>query len=175
MSEQQPVDTTVLTHLFEHHTWANLRLLDFCAGLSDEQLAASAVGGYGSLRATLAHLVSAETDYVCRVTGAAFPDWMAERRWPGFDGLRAAAAASGEALGQLARRAGADDTVRETDAEQGQWVEYPLSWLLVQAINHATEHRAQVAAIITQFGLEPPVMDGWTAMEARGAFREGAL
>ena len=41
-----------------------------------------------------------------------------------------------------------------------------LAWLLlVQAINHATEHRTQVAAILTQLGIEPPGMDGWTYHE----------
>ncbi len=31
-------DTSVLTSLFGHNAWANLKLLDFCEGLSDEQL-----------------------------------------------------------------------------------------------------------------------------------------
>jgi uncharacterized damage-inducible protein DinB len=41
----------------------------------------------------------------------------------------------------------------------------PVWLLLLQAINHATEHRAQVAAILTQQGIEPPGMDGWTYHE----------
>ena len=38
----------------------------------------------------------------------------------------------------------------------------PVGILLIQAINHATEHRAQVATILTQQGSTPPEMDGWT-------------
>jgi uncharacterized damage-inducible protein DinB len=36
------------------------------------------------------------------------------------------------------------------------------SLLLLQAVNHGTEHRSQIATILTQLGVEPPEMDGWT-------------
>jgi uncharacterized damage-inducible protein DinB len=38
----------------------------------------------------------------------------------------------------------------------------PVSLFLLQAVNHGTEHRSQVATILTQLGVEPPEMDGWT-------------
>jgi uncharacterized damage-inducible protein DinB len=44
----------------------------------------------------------------------------------------------------------------------------PVSLYLLQAINHSTEHRAQVATILTQLGVEPPAMDGWTYFLASG-------
>ena len=47
----------LLVTLYEHNTRANLRLLDFCAGLSDEQLDASAPGTFGRVRDTLVHIV----------------------------------------------------------------------------------------------------------------------
>ena len=37
----------------------------------------------------------------------------------------------------------------------------PASVILVQAINHATEHRAHATTILTQLGIEPPAIDGW--------------
>ena len=37
----------------------------------------------------------------------------------------------------------------------------PVSLFLLQAVNHGTEHRSQVATILTQLGVEPPEMDGW--------------
>jgi uncharacterized damage-inducible protein DinB len=37
----------------------------------------------------------------------------------------------------------------------------PASIILIQAINHATEHRAHVMTIITQMGIEPPDVSGW--------------
>ena len=38
----------------------------------------------------------------------------------------------------------------------------PVPLFLLQAVNHGTEHRSQVATIMTQLGVEPPEMDGWT-------------
>jgi uncharacterized damage-inducible protein DinB len=46
-----------LTTLFRHHLWANLRLFERCAGLTNEQLDAPVVGTYGSIRDTLQHIV----------------------------------------------------------------------------------------------------------------------
>jgi uncharacterized damage-inducible protein DinB len=46
----------------------------------------------------------------------------------------------------------------------------PVSLFLLQAVNHGTEHRSQVATILTQLGVEPPNMDGWTYIEASGQF-----
>ena len=34
--------------------------------------------------------------------------------------------------------------------------------LLTQAINHATEHRAQIMTILTQLGIQPPNLDSWS-------------
>lgn len=176
MSGNQPVDTSVrtgtLASLFRHNTWASLRLLDFCGGLDDEQLRATAAGAYGSLRMTLSHMIGAEVDYVGRATGKTPGKPFPTDRHLAFDELREMVRWTGEALSQLALTAPANAIVREEDTEQGVGVEYPLADLLVQAVNHATEHRQQISAIITQLGLEPPVMDAWTWMEETGTFRE---
>lgn len=44
--------------------------------------------------------------------------------------------------------------------------------VLVQAINHATEHRAQIMTTLTQAGVEPPSLDGWTYGEEGGQIPE---
>ena len=48
---------SLLVMFYEHNTWANLRLLDFCAGLSDAQWDASASGTFGRVRDTVVHIV----------------------------------------------------------------------------------------------------------------------
>ena len=37
---------------------------------------------------------------------------------------------------------------------------------LTQVINHATEHRAQIMAILTHLGIQPPELDSWGYFEA---------
>ena len=43
----------------------------------------------------------------------------------------------------------------------------PVWVLLAQALTHATEHRTQIAAILTQQGIDPPGMDVWSYHEDR--------
>jgi uncharacterized damage-inducible protein DinB len=167
----RPGDTSVLTSLFRHNLWANLRLLDFCAGLSDAQLETGMVGAYGSIRKTLLHLVRAETGYVRRSTGKAFGPPLQLDHFPGFDALKDAARWAGDELAKLALSTRTEDLIRESPPNESA-VEYPVSGLLLQAINHSTEHRTQVSAIITQLGLEPPEMDGWTYMWETGEGRD---
>jgi len=153
-----PTDT--LTTLFRHNRWANLRLLERCAGLSDEQLDATLLGTFGSIRDTLQHIVTAERSYLSRIsTGQPYrhpkdapPLTLAEMaEW---------ARTSGAGLIEWALKVQAGDTV-QVDWD-GAPRAVPKTILLTQAINHATEHRAQVMAILTQLGIEPPELDGWS-------------
>ncbi len=172
MTEDRPGNSRVLIALFRHNTWANLRLLDFCARLSDEQLDTGGVGVYGTISATLLHIVRAEVGYVHRVNGKWPAEEVPEDPFPGFRVLKDTVRWSGEELPQLALAARAETLVRETEPGDPVGYEFPLSGLLFQAINHATEHRAQISAIITQLGIEPPEMDGWVYMEETGQAHE---
>ncbi len=37
---------------------------------------------------------------------------------------------------------------------------------MVQAINHATEHREQISSMLSALGVTPPELDGWAYGEA---------
>ena len=71
------------------------------------------------------------------------------------DSLRA----SGSGLIEWAPKVRPDETV-QVDWE-GTPRDVPKTVILTQAIDHATEHRAQVMAILTQLGIQPPELDGW--------------
>ena len=170
MPETEPGDSSVLTTLFAHNTWANLKLLDFCERLSDEQLDTTAIGGYGSIRDTLWHIVGAEVSYVERVNGRLPPNPPPQGQFPGFAVMKDAARWTGDELLQLAISARKDTSVRQRPPRQ--LIEYKLASLIAQAINHSTEHRAQISAIITQLGIEPPDMSGWQYMDEIGELQE---
>lgn len=163
-------DTSVLTTLFAHNAWANLKLLDFCETLSDVQLDATAIGGFGSIRDTLQHIVGAEVSYVERVNGKLPPNRPPPDGFPGFEVLKDAVRWAGDELLQLALSARQDTRVRQRPPRP--IIEYNLASLIVQAVGHSTEHRTQISAIITQLGLEPPDMSGWQYMDEIGDLRE---
>ena len=170
MAADQPVDTSVLAALFAHNAWANLKLLDFCAGLNDEQLDSTAVGGFGSIRATLQHIINSELSYVERVNGRLPAEPPRRDQFPSFALLKDAARWAADELLALAVAARQGERVRQRSPRMQ--VEYPLASLIAQALGHSTEHRAQIAAIITQLGLEPPDMSGWAYMEETGELIE---
>jgi uncharacterized damage-inducible protein DinB len=148
MQANERGDTSVLTTLFEHNAWANLKLLDFCAGLSDAQLDATAIGCFGSIRDTLVHIIDAEVSYVERVNGKLPPNPLSENQFPGFVVLKDAVHWAGDALLLLALSARQDTNVRQRPPRRRY--EYKLATLMIQAVTHSTEHRTQISAIITQ-------------------------
>lgn len=170
MRENEQGDTSVLTTMFKHNVWANLKLLDFCAALSDEQLDATAIGCFGSIRDTLQHIVSAEVSYVERVNARLPAKPFSSDQFPGFDQLKDAAHWASDELLQLALSARKDTIVRQRPPRM--LIEYKLASLIVQAISHSTEHRTQISAIITQLGMEPPDMSGWQYMDETGELQE---
>jgi uncharacterized damage-inducible protein DinB len=168
--EPEQAGHSVLAATFEYNAWANLRLLDYCDGLSDEQLDSSAVGGYGTIRDTLKHMVYAEVDYVTRVNGKEPADPPPWKEFPGFDVLRAGVRWANEELLRLALSAESDTMVVEVFPEGT--VKFRLADLMVQAPSHAMEHRTQIASVITVLGMEPPDTSTWAWMEASGAWEE---
>lgn len=147
---------STLYELFRHGRWANQKILEACRDLTDAQRATSVVGTYGELGSTLTHLVRAESWYLQLVSG-----WQPPVRWgipgpfPGIDTLLERATFTGNRLAEIADTLDPDATV-DIDGDA-----IPVSGILVQAINHATEHRAHVATILTQLEIQPPEVDGW--------------
>jgi len=153
-----------LTELFRHNAWANERLFDACEGLTDAQLDATVAGTFGSISDTLAHIAGAQERIAAALAETEQVKVSRERDpFPGVAALRDRIRTSSAALVELAGRA--EDGATVTTMWRGEDYTLPVWLLLVQAINHATEHRTQVAAILTQQGSEPPGMDGWTYHE----------
>src|SRR4029453_15176144 len=96
MPDNEHADTSVLTALFAHNVWANLKLLDFCEHLSDAQLDATAIGCFGSIRDTLQHIISAEVSYVERVNGKLPAAPPPSDQFPGFAVLKDVARWAGD-------------------------------------------------------------------------------
>ena len=130
----------LLVEFFRHNAMMNGRLLDACRQLSPAQLGATATGTYGSIGATLVHIANAQEGYAARFLGTERPERLEE------SATQVAEEREVEVIG---------------DDPPGTW-RMPGPLLLLQAVNHGTEHRSQVATILTQLGIQPPEMDGWT-------------
>lgn len=155
-------DNRFLVELLRHMTWANSRMVAACKPLSAEQLAHEGVGTYGRLDQTLIHLARAQGGYLRRLT-----DWQPgeehrlelDEPFPGVNPIARHLEFTGERLVEVGRSAPADWML---DFEyEGVRQHLPAWVVLLQAAHHATEHRQQVATMLTAVGIEPPEPDLW--------------
>ena len=65
--------TTLIDRIYDHDRWASLALLDTCAALAPERLRLTTPGTYGTIHATLEHLVGARERYLAVLETGAFP------------------------------------------------------------------------------------------------------
>ena len=146
-----------LEKLFEHNNWANLRIIDICSTLSDEQLDSEPHSvTKGSIRRTLVHLVSSQYSYLRTLT---LPlEERLDAVTVDFAELKESVSKSGERL--LAFATGEQQPLKaQLQTRDGYFVE---PWvLMVQIINHATEHREQIKSMLSALGVTPPEIDGW--------------
>lgn len=147
----------VLVKVFEHNNWANRQIIQACSALSDEQLDAEPQSvTKGSIRKTLVHLVASQHGYLSLLT---MPADARRDPPPAFDELQESARISGEGLLALTRNESNNLPKTRLQTQDGYIVE---SWVvMVQAINHATEHREQIKSMLSALGVAPPDIDGW--------------
>ena len=154
-----------LVKLFEHNNWANMQIIQACSALSDEQLDAEPQSvTKGTIRRTLVHLVSSQQGYLRTLT---LPlEARLDAPTVAFAELQESASISGEGLLALAR--GEQKPLKsQLQTRDGYYVE---PWvLIVQIINHATEHREQICSMLSALGVTPPDLDGWSYGEVTNA------
>ena len=132
------MDTTILERIFEHNNWANALIIQACSTLDDEQLDAEPSSATkGTIRQTLAHLVNSEHNYLSDlVDPQARFNWQAP---PSITELRQVALTTGEKFLTLVKDASNPSLQTQVYTDDGYTIE---PWVIVlQAINHATEHR----------------------------------
>jgi uncharacterized damage-inducible protein DinB len=156
----------ILVEAFRYNRWANLHLLDVCAGLTDDQLQLSASGTYGTIAATLLHLVAAEQRYLRRF-GQGEPRINERDAFPGVMGLRDHAERSGDELIAVAGRINPEEAIEES--RDGGIYRLELGVVLLQAMHHGNDHRTHVCTILGHHGIEYGQMDVWGYGLATGA------
>jgi uncharacterized damage-inducible protein DinB len=156
-----------LEKLFEHNNWANLQIIQACSTLNDEQLDAEPQSAtQGSIRSTLFHLVTSQQGYL-RLLTLPLEERLEPVPTPPFAELQNLASSSGKALLALSQDESSKPMKGQLQTRDGFFVE---PWvIMVQIINHATEHREQIKSMLSALGVTPPDIDGWTYGEFTNA------
>ena len=147
--------------LYRFSAWATARILDHAARLRADELAKPSGASFGTVRETLVHIMAAQLIWLSRWQGTSptslldareFPDVASIRaRWRGIeaDTQRFVAGVTDADLAKVVE-------YRNTRGER--WA-YPLWQQLVHQVNHATQHRGEVAAALTELGHSPGDLD----------------
>jgi uncharacterized damage-inducible protein DinB len=150
---------SMVVDFLQYNRWANLQLIDVCAGLSSEQLDTRAAGVYGSIHDTLRHIIRAEASYYKRLTGVPLQPSFQWEQNPSLPEMRSYAEQVSSALVDAARQ------VQSSDLIDLEWDEQKYRFksvaLLIQVVNHGVEHRTNITTILAQLGIESPQIDGW--------------
>jgi len=148
--------------LFGYHYWATDRILSRLGCVSAEQFNAPSPAPHGSLRSTLLHTLGAETIWRQRMQEGLSPTSL-----PVFDDVqtpdevRSAWGAHREKM--RAYLTGLSDAdlkgmfrFRRTNGEE---LEFGLGPALAHVVNHGTQHRAEAALLLTEYGCSPGDLD----------------
>ncbi|MFI4968212.1 MAG: DinB family protein [Gammaproteobacteria bacterium] len=148
--------------LGRYHVWADRKLLESLAPISDVDYHSDQGLFFRSIHRTLNHLLLVDLLWHGRLTGSPFAvsgldqELVKERGRLEEELLRQAGVLRDLTAGLDEARIGKINTYFDTE---GNRRESPLALQLGHAFNHATHHRGQVTAVITRLGLEAPVLD----------------
>ncbi len=153
--------TDLIRTFYEYHTWANARILTACAGLTDAQFVASGSASFSSIRDTLVHTMWAQWNWLLRWRGEPNPSHFdpteyldvgaVRRRWDAIDSETHAFVVGIDeaALEAICRYVNSRD----------EPMAYPLWQQMLHQVNHGTQHRSEVAVLLTEYGHSPGWMD----------------
>ena len=156
-------DATLLRAL-RHNSWANLELVAFCARLSAEQLGWTTQGVYGSVHATLQHILGAETGYLHSLTGLEPPGGRLPESLVPLERLADIARSNAERIEKVV--AAETEPERKITRQSGAIV--PATIIVAQFIHHGSDHRAHIGSILGAHGVEGPNLDAWAFGRAIG-------
>jgi uncharacterized damage-inducible protein DinB len=164
--------------LFEYDRWANARVFDAVATLSDEQYARNLGGGHPSLRDTLVHFIGGEWIWLEYWRQGLATEEQVKALVEQRNALFAAARSGNVAAArerwdetekmQIAFIAGlAEEALHARIAFRGADIE--LAQFMLHLPIHSTYHRGQISLMLRQLGATPLATDFHVFLLERGS------
>jgi uncharacterized damage-inducible protein DinB len=148
---------------FAHYNaWANAKLYEACGKLSEAEYLKSRPSFFGSIHATLNHILVGDRAWMSRFTGGVSNiTALNQELYAEFTGLHVARQAEDALIISYVENL--------DDGTLMSWLEYTnmagedqadeISILLSHFFNHQTHHRGQVHALLSQTDVAPPSID----------------
>jgi uncharacterized damage-inducible protein DinB len=147
--------------LFQYNQWANARILDAAAHVTQEQFVAPASFPHGGLRNTLVHALSAEWIWRTRWDGSSPTSLLKPEQFPDFSSLHERWMEEETRLMNFVNeireeRLNSTFDYRNTSGKPFTKVVWHV---MAHVVNHGTQHRTEAAAMLTEFGHSPGDID----------------
>ena len=153
------MDTNSLLAFVRFHAWANQRIIETAAGLSDDEFRGPAPLDHGTVMQTLRHLVDVDWSWREFCTGNDVGETYLWDRVP-LEDLASIEAFSTEEDARLLQYVGSLD---EASLAESLALDDEMSvprWLIVaHVVNHGTQHRSELARYLTDCGHSPGELD----------------
>ena len=169
--------TPAMLRQLRHDVWATEKLVAACRSLTSGQLELTVPGTYGTIRRTLAHIVTADEGYLTRLLGKLLHD-------PPFrldhdvtlEETASHVAHVQDGVERLFAKGepDADRLTLDTPLRRPGDPRFEMNvWApLTQLVHHGSDHRAQIGTILGANGLETPDVQVWPYAMELGASRE---
>jgi uncharacterized damage-inducible protein DinB len=147
--------------LFRYNQWANAKIWNAAANVTQEQYLAPASFPHGGLRGTLVHLLSAEWIWRTRWEGSSPTAVLKAEEFPTLESLRVRWAQEDQRLMTFVE-AISDERLNSTfdyRNTSGKPFTKFLWHTMTHVVNHGTQHRAEAAALLTDLGHSPGDLD----------------
>jgi uncharacterized damage-inducible protein DinB len=146
--------------LYDYNCWATNRILDRAEQVSPEDFV-SATLGYAKLHSTLVHMLSAEWVWRSRWQGHSPTSMLDPNEFPTLDALRARWDQERRHMYAFLDTLG-DSALSKTIAyanTRGHGYTDVLWQMMMHVLNHGTQHRSELAMLLTELGHSPGDLD----------------
>lgn len=151
----------IIRNLYQYNAWANARILDTASQLKPDKLGAEAGLNFDTVHNTLVHILGAQWLWLMRWQSRSpsamfdphtFADLQSIRtRWNQVES---------ETQDFITACTESDLTrlVKYRNFQNEEW-SYPLWQQMLHQANHATQHRSEVAMVLSAWGYSPGSLD----------------
>jgi len=146
-----------LTTMLEFHYSARDRVLEAVEKLTPEQYTRDLGSSFRSVRDTLVHLLSADSNWLKRWRGTSPTTMLDPGEYPDVATLRAAWTAQEAQIRALLASMDDESVMREMDYKtlDGRLLRSQLWEMIHHVVNHGTYPRGQVQTMLRQLGASP--------------------
>jgi uncharacterized damage-inducible protein DinB len=154
------VDKQIIEQLYEYGIWANKKLLDAASALTVEQLRKSFTQYEFTILGSFVHLVSAEWRWHQSGTGVPLMERPTIEQLPTIDAVRAKWEPLWNERRKFIEALAPERLPLAFERELGGQKRSVILWqALVHVANHGTQHRSEIALMLTDLGYSPGDLD----------------